>query len=186
MPDQPLGEERIFNVARKIPDADARAEYLDQVCGSAPGLRARIEILLRAHAEEAFMASPPTKVAVTVDQLVAEGPGAIIGHYKLLQQIGEGGFGVVFMAEQQEPVVRKVALKIIKPGMDTKDVIARFEAERQALALMDHPNIAQVLDAGSTASGRPYFVMELVREVPITEYCDRNELAAEERLSLWL
>ncbi len=104
-----------------------------------------------------------------------EGPGTVIGPYKLLEQIGEGGLGVVYMAEQQEPVRRKVALKIIKPGMDTKEVIARFEAERQALALMDHPNIAKVLDAGATESGRPYFVMELVRGIPITDYCDQNE-----------
>jgi WD40 repeat protein/serine/threonine protein kinase len=117
---------------------------------------------------------------------ITEGPGSVIGRYKLLQQIGEGGFGVVYMAEQTEPVVRRVALKIIKLGMDTKQVIARFEAERQALALMDHPNIAKVLDAGATDSGRPYFVMELVRGVPITEYCDKNHLSARERLELFM
>src|SRR4051812_9682190 len=114
-------------------------------------------------------AGPPE---TSIYRPIAEGPGARIGPYKLLQEIGEGGFGVVYMAEQQEPVRRKVALKIIKPGMDSKEVIARFESERQALALMDHPNIARVLDAGATESGRPYFVMELVRGVPITEYCD--------------
>ena len=107
---------------------------------------------------------------------IAERPGTVIGPYKLLQQIGEGGMGVVFMAEQTEPVQRTVALKIIKPGMDTRQVIARFEAERQALAMMDHPNIAKVLDAGTTDSGRPYFVMELVKGVPITKYCDENHL----------
>ena len=107
-------------------------------------------------------------------QQVSEQPGTVIGPYKLLQQIGEGGMGTVYMAEQTRPVQRKVALKVIKPGMDTRQVIARFEAERQALALMDHPNIARVLDAGATESGRPYFVMELVHGVPITEYCDEQ------------
>ena len=115
-----------------------------------------------------------------------EGPGSIIGRYKLLERIGEGGFGVVFMAEQQHPVRRKVALKVIKPGFDTRQVIARFEAERQALALMDHENIAKVLDAGATDSGRPYFVMELVHGVPITEYCDENQLPPRERLELFV
>ncbi|MGH7970640.1 MAG: serine/threonine protein kinase, partial [Limisphaerales bacterium] len=115
-----------------------------------------------------------------------EGPGNVIGRYKLLQQIGEGGFGLVFMAEQQEPVRRMVALKIIKAGMDTKEVIARFEAERQALALMDHPNIARVLDGGTTSSGRPYFVMDLVKGTPITEFCDQNQLSTEARLRLFL
>ena len=115
-----------------------------------------------------------------------EGPGTVIGPYKLLEQIGEGGMGVVYMAEQTQPVRRKVALKIIKPGMDTQQVIARFEAERQALAMMDHPNIAKVLDAGATESGRPYFVMELVRGVPITEYCDQHRLPITERLDLFM
>ena len=115
----------------------------------------------------------------------AERPGTIIGPYKLLEQIGEGGFGLVFMAEQQQPVRRKVALKILKPGMDTRQVIARFEAERQALALMDHPNIARVLDAGETGSGRPHFVMELVKGVPITDYCDQSRLTTRERLALF-
>ncbi len=115
-----------------------------------------------------------------------EGPGTLIGRYKLLQQIGEGGFGVVYMAEQKQPVKRKVALKIIKLGMDTKQVIARFEAERQALAMMDHPNIARVLDAGATDTGRPYFVMELVKGVPLTEYCDTESLPTRERLLLFI
>ena len=115
-----------------------------------------------------------------------EGPGTVIGPYKLLEQIGEGGMGVVYMAEQTQPVRRKVALKIIKPGMDTQQVIARFEAERQALAMMDHPNIAKVLDAGATESGRPYFVMELVRGIPITEYCDQHRLPIHERLELFM
>ena len=115
-----------------------------------------------------------------------ERPGTVIGPYKLLEQIGEGGMGVVYMAEQTQPVRRKVALKVIKPGMDTKQVIARFEAERQALAMMDHPNIAKVLDAGATESGRPYFVMELVRGIPITDYCDREQLSIPERLELFV
>src|SRR5438445_1966805 len=115
-----------------------------------------------------------------------EEPGARIGPYKLLQQIGEGGFGVVYMAEQEKPVRRMVALKIIKPGMDTAQVIARFESERQALALMEHPHIAKVLDAGATTAGRPYFVMELVKGVPITEFCDKNHLPTEARLKLFL
>ena len=109
-------------------------------------------------------------------------PGDFIGRYKLLQQIGEGGMGTVWMAEQAEPIRRKVALKVVKLGMDTHSVIARFEAERQALALMDHPNIAKVLDAGATDTGRPYFVMELVRGIPLTPYCDENHLSADERL----
>ena len=113
-------------------------------------------------------------------------PARSIGPYKLMEQIGEGGMGVVYMAEQTEPIRRKVALKIIKPGMDTKQVIARFEAERQALAMMDHPNIAKVHDAGATESGRPYFVMELVRGIPITEYCDREQLSIPERLELFV
>src|SRR6266436_6665121 len=112
--------------------------------------------------------------------------GDRIGHYKIIQQLGEGGCGEVYMAEQSEPVRRRVALKVIKLGMDTRQVIARFEAERQALALMDHPNIAKVLDAGATHTGRPYFVMELVRGVKITDYCDENNLSTSERLDLFI
>ena len=129
----------------------------------------------------------PAIVLGTIDlPLSAERPGETIGRYKLLEEIGEGGMGVVYMAEQQEPVRRKVALKIIKPGMDTRQVIARFEAERQALAIMDHPEIARVFDAGATDSGRPYFVMELVRGVPLTDYCDQNQLTTRERLELFI
>jgi eukaryotic-like serine/threonine-protein kinase len=113
-------------------------------------------------------------LTLKLDLAPEEKQGTVIGRYKLLQKIGEGGMGVVYMAEQTEPVIRRVALKIIKLGMDTRQVVARFEAERQALALMDHPNIAKVLDAGATETGRPYFVMELVRGVPITDYCDRT------------
>ena len=133
-----------------------------------------------------FMEQPPQDVDATVDVPIGERPGTVIGPYKLLEQIGEGGFGVVFMAEQTQPVRRKVALKVIKPGMDTRQVIARFEAERQALAIMDHPNIAKVLDGGATASGRPYFVMELVKGVPITEFCDQNHLTPRQRLELFV
>src|SRR5262249_10648360 len=122
----------------------------------------------------------------TRERPIAEGPGTIIGPYKLLQQIGEGGMGVVFMAEQTEPIHRTVALKVIKPGMDSRQVIARFEAERQALAMMDHPNISKVFDAGTTDSGRPYFVMELVKGVPITEFCDARKLTPQQRLELFI
>ena len=128
----------------------------------------------------------PDAGSPTLDQPITEKPGTQIGPYKLLQQLGEGGMGVVYMAEQKEPVKRRVALKIIKPGMDTRQVIARFEAERQALAMMDHPNIAKVLDAGATESGRPYFVMELVNGLPVTKYCDEQHLTPKERLELFV
>ena len=151
-------------------------------------MRARIERLLKAHEPaDSFLERGPAVLDATDDyEPIAERPGTAIGPYKLMEQIGEGGMGLVFVAEQQHPVRRKVALKIIKPGMDSRDVIARFEAERQALALMDHPHIAKVLDAGTTASGRPYFVMELVKGMPIVEYCDQHELTARERLELFL
>src|SRR5262249_30871630 len=117
---------------------------------------------------------------------LAEGPGTVLGPYKLLQQIGEGGMGTVWMAEQAQPVHRKVALKIIKPGMDSRQVLARFEAERQALALMDHPHIAKVFDGGAISGGRPYFVMELVKGTPITKYCDEHRLTPRQRLELFV
>jgi eukaryotic-like serine/threonine-protein kinase len=158
--------------------------FVEQACGTDPELRQLVDALLQAH-ERAGQLPGPT-LLVAPEQLIGEGPGTVIGRYKLLQEIGQGGFGVVFMAEQLEPVQRKVALKILKPGMDTKEVIARFEAERQALALMDHPNIARVLDAGATESGRPYFVMELVKGIRITDYCDQNDLPTEERLKLFM
>ena len=148
--------------------------------------------MLRAYADadRLFDTKPAidADAATVLDPTVplTEGPGTVIGRYKPLQLIGEGGMGSVFMAEQQEPVSRKVALKIIKLGMDTKSVIARFEAERQALAMMDHPNIAKVLDGGATDAGRPYFVMELVKGVPINDYCDKNQLSARERLDLFI
>src|ERR1043166_6271518 len=185
-------EETIFEAARQFGDAEKRAAYLDLACGKDQALRQRIEELLRAgrRAKGFFQkqgAMLPALSAQTVPEApISEGPGSIIGRYKLLQQIGEGGCGVVYMAEQEEPVRRRVALKVIKLGMDTKQVIARFEAERQALALMDHPNIAKVLDAGATEAGRPYFVMELVRGIKITQYCDENNLSTRERLDLFI
>ena len=179
-------EEDVFNVARKLTDADAQAQYLEQICHENPALRARVEVLLRAHASEEFLASPPVEPAVTADQPLTEGPGTVIGPYKLREQVGEGGMGIVFVADQERPVRRKVALKVIKAGMDTKEVVARFSAERQALAMMDHPNIAKVFDAGCTTSQRPYFVMELVRGIPITEYCDKKKLTIEQRLRLFI
>jgi eukaryotic-like serine/threonine-protein kinase len=177
--------ESLFAAAMPKPPAE-RAAFLDQACGDDPELRRRVDDLLRAQdAAGSFLAVPDPGTQATLAGSAFERPGAQIGHYKLLQQIGEGGFGVVFMAEQTRPVRRKVALKVIKPGMDTRQVIARFEAERQALAMMDHPNIARVLDAGTTESGRPYFVMELVRGAPITTYCDENNLPIRERLILF-
>ncbi len=144
-------------------------------------------MLLRAHDNEpGFLEAPLTEIRAVRDSAVSEGPGAQIGPYQILEQIGEGGFGVVFMAEQRQPMRRMVALKIVKPGMDTRQVVARFESERQSLALMNHLNIAQIIDGGATASGRPYFVMELVRGVPITEFCDQNRSSAEERLKLFV
>jgi WD40 repeat protein len=160
--------------------------YLDAACAGNEELRRRVEVLLRAHGQPNSLLDLPEKLAATTDGPVAEGPGTVIGPYKLLEQIGQGGFGVVFMAEQTEPVRRKVALKILKPGMDSRQVVARFEAERQALAMMDHPNIAKVFDGGATASGRPFFVMELVKGVPITDYCDQNHFTPRQRLDLFL
>ncbi len=151
-------------------------------------LRGRVEALLCSHDEAGSFLQGVAAAGVehTLDQPIAERPGTQIGPYKLIQEIGEGGFGVVYLAEQQQPMRRQVALKIIKPGMDTREVIARFETEREALALMDHPNIAHVFDAGATESGRPYFVMELVHGVPITDYCDQHELTIRERLELFV
>jgi WD40 repeat protein/serine/threonine protein kinase len=181
-------EEALFTAALEKRKPAERAAYLEGACGGDDALRARIEALLAAHeAAGGVLDAPPGSLPLTTGyHPLVEGPGTIIGPYKLLQQIGEGGMGVVYMAEQQEPVRRKVALKIIKPGMDSHQVIARFEAERQALAMMDHQNIARVLDAGTTESGRPYFVMELVHGVPITKFCDDNKLTPRERLALFV
>jgi serine/threonine protein kinase len=187
-------EESIFAEAIAKPSASERAAFLDQACGSQPELRQAVEELLEAHERaDRFLQSPPKCLVgtgnsddTTFVESALENTGTVVGRYKLLERIGEGGMGVVYMAEQTEPIRRKVALKIIKPGMDTKQVIARFEAERQALAMMDHPSIAKVLDAGSTESGRPFFVMELVRGIPITRYCDQNQLTPRQRLALFV
>ncbi|HEV3343139.1 MAG TPA: protein kinase [Pirellulales bacterium] len=178
----------IFCAALDRPTSPERVKYLDEACYGQPELRQRVEALLRAHeAASGFLQEPAEKEVTTVARSpAAERTGTVIGPYKLRELIGEGGMGLVFVAEQDRPVRRKVALKIIKPGMGTRDVIARFEAERQALALMDHPNIAKVLDAGTTASGQPYFVMELVKGVPIVEYCDQQQLAPRQRLELFI
>jgi serine/threonine protein kinase/Tol biopolymer transport system component len=182
------GVEPIYTAAVAKADKAQRAAYLESACAGDPELRARVEALLKAHDRaQRFLETPPPFVdAPVLDESLTEGPGTVIGRYKLLEKIGEGGMAVVYMAEQTEPIRRKVALKIIKLGMDTKQVIARFEAERQALALMDHPSIAKVLDAGATETGRPYFVMELVTGVSITEYCDKNNLSTKDRLALFL
>jgi len=172
----------IFDEATALP-AGERVPLLDRECAGNDRLRAEVEALLESH-DELKAVQPET--VTSGGGAPTESAGTVIGRYKLLQLIGEGGFGSVYMAEQEEPVRRRVALKIIKLGMDTKQVIARFEAERQALALMEHPNIAKVLDAGATEAGRPYFVMELVRGVPITEYCDQNKLGTKERLDLFM
>src|SRR5262245_43989105 len=208
-----MTERDIFIAALREEDRAQREAYLDGVCARQPELRQQVEDLLRLYeGAGSFLQKPAAELAVTAVVHAAterwsspELPGAIIGPYKLLQQIGEGGMGVVWMAEQTQPVQRKVALKIVKAGLDTRQVIARFEAERQALALMDHPNIVKVLDAGAVGSrllpvgseesgdgsslptaGRPYFVMELVKGVPITKYCDEHRLRPRERLELFL
>jgi serine/threonine protein kinase len=183
-----MSEREIFDTALAFSDPVERSAYLDRVCASDPALKDRIEGLLDVHGNLGnFLEAPACDLVATVDRpAVVERPGTIIGPYKLLEQIGEGGFGIVFMAEQQHPVRRQVAVKVLKPGMESRQIVARFEAERQALALMDHPNIAHVLDGGETASGRPYFVMDLVRGLPITEFCDRDHLTPRERLELFV
>jgi eukaryotic-like serine/threonine-protein kinase len=186
--DQP-SLESIFCTAIEIESAEQRREYVAQASGQDSELLRQVDRLLQAHfGAGSFLESPLDGVAPssTLGLPMTEKPGNQIGPYKLLQQIGEGGMGVVYMAEQHQPVRRKVALKIIKPGMDSRQVIARFEAERQALAMMDYPNIAKVLDAGTTESGRPYFVMELVKGPPITQYCDEHRLTPRQRLELLL
>jgi eukaryotic-like serine/threonine-protein kinase len=191
MTEPPNRELAVFSIARRLP-AGERATYLDEACAGDAALRQRVEELLQAGEEAGDFLEGPAAVrpkvggTVRLPAIPAEKPGDRIGRYKLLQQIGEGGCGVVYMAEQEEPVHRHVALKVIKLGMETKSVIARFEAERQALALMDHPNIAKVLDAGATDTGRPYFVMELVRGIKITDYCDQNNLSTRGRLDLFI
>lgn len=188
MNDHTHAEVAIFEAVMALSDARQRKALLDAACRQDGELRNRVEALIAASENaESFMRSRAHELSEeTTEGVRLEGPGTQIGRYKLLEQIGEGGFGVVYMADQLRPIERRVALKVIKLGMDTKQVIARFEAERQALALMDHPNIAKILDAGATETGRPYFVMELVRGIPVTEYCDDRKLATEERLRLFL
>jgi serine/threonine protein kinase/tetratricopeptide (TPR) repeat protein len=180
--------EAIFFAALEKGSPQERAAYLDEACAADPDLRRRVVKMLAAQAQAgSFLEQPARSPVVTVDeQPVRDGPGTVIGPYKLLEPIGEGGFGVVFLAEQTQPLRRKVALKILKPGMDTRQVVARFEAERQALAILDHAHIAKVFDGGATPSGRPYFVMELVKGVPITDFCDQNHLTPRQRLELFL
>jgi serine/threonine protein kinase/Tfp pilus assembly protein PilF len=176
----------IFLEAIEQNSPEGRTLFLDSACGGNKALRARMEELIRAHELAGNFLGGQSLQSDQSEEPAAERPGASIGHYKLVEEIGEGGFGIVFLAEQQQPIRRKVALKILKPGMDSRRVIARFETERQALALMDHPNIARVLDAGQTALGRPYFVMDLVKGVPITRYCDEQQLSPRERAELFL
>jgi serine/threonine protein kinase/Flp pilus assembly protein TadD len=188
-PPEPRREEAIFDAALALPP-EKRPAYLEQVCGQDAQLRQRIELLLRSHDHAAEFLEPapltgPNRTAV-LPTAPSEKPGDVIAHYKIREKLGEGGCGVVYVAEQTEPVRRRVALKVIKLGMDTRSVIARFEAERQALAMMDHPNLARVLDAGATETGRPYFVMELVRGIKITDYCDQNQLNTTQRLALFV
>jgi serine/threonine protein kinase/dienelactone hydrolase len=179
-------EEQIFNAAVQFESRAERDAYVAKACGDDQRLLENVQALLQYHDANSFLDAPILEPDLILDESpLTEGPGTIVGRYKLLEQIGEGGMAVVYMAEQQKPIRRKVALKIIKLGMDTKSVIARFEAERQALALMDHPNIAKVFDAGATDTGRPYFVMELVTGVSITEYCDKNRISIKERLKLF-
>jgi eukaryotic-like serine/threonine-protein kinase len=186
-----MNEREIYVGALERPSAAERAAFLDDACGGDEASRRRLEALFREHDDlGSFLESPPAALVAVEDPTVAyatpEGPGEVIGPYQLLESIGEGGMGSVFMAEQAHPVRRRVALKLIKAGMDTRQVVARFEAERQALAMMDHPSIARVLDGGATPEGRPYFVMELVRGIPITDYCDRERLTVAERLELFV
>ncbi|WP_145258494.1 serine/threonine-protein kinase [Planctomycetes bacterium Pan216] len=191
-----ISERSIFLEALERHSTEERAAYVAEACAGNARLRASVEDLLSAHdlpdnpldqPIEALPNRSPSAMTTSLadSKLIAEGPGTVIGNYRLMEQIGEGGFGLVFVAEQQRPVRRHVALKILKPGMDTRDVIARFEAERQAVAMMNHPNIASVLDAGTTESGRPYFVMELVRGVPITAFCDQRDVDLRSRLELF-
>ena len=187
-PSSSPSEREIFLAALKIDDAAERAAYLKQACSGNAALFHKVEGLLKSIPNDSFLESPASDKMETIDEpsTPEEQSGTVIGRYKLLERLGEGGFGTVWAAEQREPVRRRVALKIIKLGMDTKQVVGRFEAERQALALMDHPNIAKVLDAGSMDNGRPYFVMELVRGIPITQFCDQESIATKDRIDLFI
>jgi len=187
-PDPADRARQLFDQALELNDSAERQAFLQNACGDDAKLLAHVQKLLAAHsaAEDLFPTDPGEGATQLDPGSHAEGPGSQIGKYKLLQQIGEGGMGVVYLAEEQGELRRKVAFKIIKLGMDTKSVVARFEAERQALALMDHRNIAKVFDAGATDTGRPFFVMELVKGIPITEYCDKQKLTVEQRLELFI
>src|SRR5262249_14511935 len=190
----PRSLKELFLAALEVAPED-RAAWLERECAADAGLREHLRLMLAAHdvpqslldrpALPLAAPSPREGVSPTADQPLTEGAGTAIGPYKLLEQIGEGGMGTVWMAQQQEPVKALAAVKLIRAGMDSRQVIARWEAERQALALMDHPNIARVLDAGPTAGGRPYFVMDLVKGVPITRYCDDRHLTPRQRLELF-
>jgi serine/threonine protein kinase len=188
MAPSPPSAKAVFDEAIEIASLEERRAYLDRVCADAPDLRQMVEALLTAYQQAgSFLESPVAAPGEAVTQApTTEQPGTAIGPYKLIEQIGEGGMGTVWMAQQTEPVKRLVAVKLIKAGMDSRQVIARFEAERQALALMDHPNIARVLDGGTTAAGRPFFVMDLVKGVPVTKYCDDHRLTPRQRLELFL
>jgi hypothetical protein len=178
--------ESILATAVEIASAEERQRYVDQACGGDAELKRRVEELIANYLRAgSFLEDPAPGPHATTDVPAHERPGVVLGQFKLLEQIGEGGMGTVWMAEQTEPIQRRVAVKVVKEGMDSKQVLARFEAERQALALMDHPHIAKVLDAGRTPSGRPYFVMELVKGQPITQYCDEKRLGVQERLELF-
>src|SRR5216110_288794 len=189
-----MTERDIFIAALQKEDPAQRQAYLDAACARQPELRRQVESLLRLYeGAGSFLEKPAAEAAATGALPEAaepaasrEAPGAVIGPYKLIEQIGEGGMGTVWMAQQTEPVKRLVAVKLIKAGMDSRQVIARFEAERQALALMDHANIARVLEAGTSGAGRPYFVMDLVKGVPITKYCDEHRLTPRQRLELFV
>lgn len=196
----PLSDKSVFNAAREIESEDARREYLQRICGDDQDRFDRVAALLQGFEKDSqFLESPvvellktsaepisPTLTSSALASPTLEQPGAQIGPYIIREQLGEGGMGVVYVAEQQEPVRRHVALKIIKPGMDSKEVLARFDAERQALATMSHPNIAKILDGGTTQAGRPFFVMELVKGVSITKFCDNQKLNLRERLELFV
>src|SRR5215813_7179634 len=177
--------ESLLAAAVEISDDRERSAFVERVCASKLRQRAELESMIRDYFAAGSLLESPAAIVATVDS-AATSVGTQIGPYKLLEQIGEGGMGLVYMAEQQQPVRRLVALKLVKPGMDSKQVIARFEAERQALAMMDHPNIAKVHDAGTTDTGRPYFVMELVRGIPISEFCDQQKLTVRQRLELFI
>src|SRR5882724_2901144 len=174
----------IFLNAAELATAEQRRAYVAEQCGDDQLLRQEVEqLLLHSEKDEAFLKDGPAEPAVTAPPLSpAEIPSSIIGRYKVLEPIGDGGMGTVYMAEQQHPVRRLVALKVIKPGMDSRSVLARFEAERQALAMMDHPCIARVFDGGTTERGHPWFAMELVRGLPLMQYCDQRHMPVSQRL----